>query len=134
MQDFILAVEAVGAKHGGGAVVLGDVLRAAIRCEDIERITVFCSPRNVRSFDMPLSQKLFEVPQPYAEKSVLGRIHWLNRGLKGSVMALKADLVVCMNGIGKPPRTSPHDRFHFNRRVRFVTKHWCAVICEPRSA
>jgi glycosyltransferase involved in cell wall biosynthesis len=102
-----LAVEAVGAKYGGGAVVLGDVLRAAIRCRDIARITVFCSPRNVRSFDMPHSQKLFEVPRPYAEKSVLGRLHWLNRGLKEAVKALKADLVVCMHGIGSSPERVP---------------------------
>jgi hypothetical protein len=57
-----LAIEAVGAKHGGGAVVLGDVLRAAIRSDDIERITIFCSPPEVRKFDMPPSPKLFEAP------------------------------------------------------------------------
>jgi glycosyltransferase involved in cell wall biosynthesis len=102
-----LAVDAVGAKHGGGAVVLGDILRAAIRCGDIVRITVFCSPRNVRSFDMPLSPKLLEVPRPYAEASVLGRFHWLIRGLKEDVTALKADMVVCMNGIGCSPDRVP---------------------------
>jgi glycosyltransferase involved in cell wall biosynthesis len=102
-----LAVDAVGAKYGGGAVVLGDVLRAAIRCGDIERITVFCSPRNARNFDMPQSQKLFEVPRPYAEKSTLGRLHWLKRGLKEDVKVLKANMLACMSGIGSSPERVP---------------------------
>jgi glycosyltransferase involved in cell wall biosynthesis len=102
-----LAVEAVGAKHGGGAVVLGDFLRAAIRSEDIERITIFCSPPNVRKFDMPCSPKLFEVPRPDAEGSVLGRFRWLIRGLKQEVKALKPDILVCMNGIGSSPERIP---------------------------
>ena len=102
-----LAVDAVGAKHGGGAVVLGDVLRAAIRCGDIERITVFCSPRKARNFDMPQSQKLFEVPRAYAERSVLGRLHWLRRGLKKDVKVLKANMLACMSGIGSSPERVP---------------------------
>lgn len=102
-----LAVEAVGAKHGGGAVVLGDVLRAAIRCGEIERITVFCSPRNARNFDMPHSQKLFEVPRPYAEGSALGRLHWLKCGLREDVKALKVNIVACMSGIGSSPERIP---------------------------
>jgi glycosyltransferase involved in cell wall biosynthesis len=102
-----LAVEAFGAKYGGGAVVLGDVLRAAIRCGDIERITVFCSPRNTRNFDMPHSQKLFEVPRPYAEGSALGRLHWLKRGLREDVKMLKANMLVCMSGIGSSPERVP---------------------------
>lgn len=102
-----LAVEAVGAKYGGGAVVLGDVLRAAIRCGDIEKITVFCSPRNTRNFDMPHSQKLFEVPRPYAEGSALGRLHWLKRGLRKDVKMLKANMLVCMSGIGSSPARVP---------------------------
>jgi glycosyltransferase involved in cell wall biosynthesis len=106
-----LAVEAVGAKYGGGAVVLGDVVRAAIRCGEIERITIFCSPRNVRMFDMPHSQKLFEIPRPYAEGSALGRFYWLNHGLKEDVKAVKADMVACMNGIGSSPERIPMSVF-----------------------
>lgn len=102
-----LAVDAVGAKHGGGAVVLGDVLRAAIRCEHIDRTTVFCSPRNVRRFDMPHDPNLLEVPRPYAEASALGRFHWLIRGMEEDVKALKADVLVCMNGIGRSPDWVP---------------------------
>ena len=96
-----LAVEAVGVKHGGGAVVLSDVLRAAVRCSNVERITVFSSPRNVRRFDMPGSEKIIEIPRPYAEKSVIGRLHWLTRGVQEEVRALRPDLLLCMSGIGK---------------------------------
>lgn len=102
-----LAIEAVGAKHGGAAVVLGDVLRAAIRCGDIERITVFCSPRGVRKFEMPHCPKLFEVPQPQAEASRLSRFRWLTRGIKEGAEALRADIVLCMNGIGCAPDRVP---------------------------
>jgi len=102
-----LAVDAVGTKYGGGAVVLGDVLRAAARCQEIARITVFCSPRSVRKFDMPHSKKLFEVPRPHAEASILGRFKWLTRGLKDDVEALKPDVLACMNGIGSSPERVP---------------------------
>jgi glycosyltransferase involved in cell wall biosynthesis len=88
-------------------VVLGDVLRAAIRCEHIDRTTVFCSPRNVRRFDMPHDPNLLEVPRPYAEASALGRFHWLIRGMEEDVKALKADVLVCMNGIGRSPDWVP---------------------------
>jgi glycosyltransferase involved in cell wall biosynthesis len=56
---------------------------------------------------MPHSQKLFEVPRPYAEGSALGRLHWLIRGLKEDVKALKPDILVCMNGIGSSPERIP---------------------------
>jgi glycosyltransferase involved in cell wall biosynthesis len=102
-----LAIEAVGAKHGGGAVVLGDVLRAAIRSDDIERITIFCSPPEVRKFDMPPSPKLFEAPRPDAEGSILGRFRWLTTGLKQEVKTLQPDILVCMNGIGSSPERIP---------------------------
>src|SRR5450631_4362296 len=102
-----LAIEAVGAKHGGAAVVLGDVLRAAIRSEDIERVTIFCSPRNVRKFEMPHSPKLFEVPCPGAEASALGRFYWLICGMKEELKTLKPDILVCMNGIGSSPDQIP---------------------------
>lgn len=88
-------------------MVLGDVLRAALRCRDIDRITVFCSPRDVRRFDMPDAPNLLEVPRPYAESSALGRFHWLIRGLKEDVKVLEADIVLCMNGIGCSPDRVP---------------------------
>jgi glycosyltransferase involved in cell wall biosynthesis len=96
-----LAVEAVGVKHGGGAVVLRDALRAAVRCSEIDRITVFSSPRDVRRFDMPGSEKIVEAPRSYAEESVIGRLHWLTRGVQAEVRALRPDMLVCMSGIGR---------------------------------
>jgi hypothetical protein len=56
---------------------------------------------------MPSCQKLFEVPRPYAEGSALGRIYWLNCGLKEDLKALKADMVACMSGIGSSPERVP---------------------------
>lgn len=94
-------------KHSGGAVVLGDLLRAAVRCSQINQITVFSSPREVRRFDMLRSDKIIEVPLSYAEASVFGRLHWLTRGVQAEVRALKPDMLVCMSGIGKTCESVP---------------------------
>jgi hypothetical protein len=88
-------------KHGGGAVVLMDTLRSAVRSAEIGRITVFCSARDVRRFGMPGSEKIVEAPRSYAEESVIGRLHWLIRGVQAEVRALRPDMLVCMSGIGK---------------------------------
>ena len=56
---------------------------------------------------MPHSQKLSEVPRPDAEGSALGRFHWLTRGLKEEMKALKPDILACMNGIGSSPERVP---------------------------
>ena len=87
--------------------MLGDVLRAAVRCSEVGRITVFSSPRDVRRFDMPFSEKIVEVPRSYAEESVIGRLHWLTRGVQAGVRALSPDMLVCMSGIGESQTSVP---------------------------
>ena len=77
LSSFHLAVDAVGAKYGGGAVVLSDVLNAAIRCSAIGKVTVLCSPRKLRRFELPVSPKLAEIECAAAEATFLGRMHWL---------------------------------------------------------
>jgi glycosyltransferase involved in cell wall biosynthesis len=107
LRSFHLAVDAVGAKHGGGAVVLGDVLHAAIRCPAIGKVTVFCSPRRLRRFELPVSPKVAEIECAAAEATFLGRMHWLTRGLASETAALEPDLLLCMSGIGESRSSVP---------------------------
>lgn len=96
-----LAIEAVGVKHSGGAVVLLDVVRAALRCEAIGRITIFCSPRAVRKFSLDLSPSIAAVECAAAEAGLLQRIRWLLFGVE--FKAKDADVLLCMSGIGSAP-------------------------------
>lgn len=93
-----LAIEAVGAKHSGAAVVLTDVLNAANRSSLVDRITVFCSPRGSRKLDFP-QQKVVEVECPSAESSLIGRVTWLTSGVSKLVAQHGADVLLGMNGI-----------------------------------
>jgi glycosyltransferase involved in cell wall biosynthesis len=95
-----LAIEAVGVKHSGGAVVLTDVLRATARCPFVHRITVFCSPVVTRKFDFPSSPKIWPIECAGAESTVSSRIWWLTQGLARQTDTLRPDALLCMNGIG----------------------------------
>jgi glycosyltransferase involved in cell wall biosynthesis len=107
LSSFHLAVDAVGAKYGGGAVVLSDVLNAAIRCSAIGKVTVLCSPRKLRRFELPVSPKLAEIECAAAEATFLGRMHWLTRGLASQAGAMDPDLLLCMSGIGESQTSVP---------------------------
>lgn len=95
-----LAIDAVGAKHSGGAVVLSDIVRAAIRDSEVKRITVFCSPRRLLQFDFPNSDRLVLAEQAAADSSTFGRLLWLASGLGREVLRRNADLLLCMSGMG----------------------------------
>lgn len=94
-----LAIDAVGAKHSGGAVILLEVVSAALRSEDIGRITLFCSPARVRNFALPDCGKLAIIEQPAAESRGAARVHWLSHGLARAVARVSADVLLCMSGI-----------------------------------
>ena len=106
-----LAIDAVGIKHSGGAVVLLDFLRAALDRADVARVTLFCSPRNVRRFGVPASHKVAELEQPAAESSRWRRIAWHEAGLARAVRAAKADIVLCFTGCGVTRGSAPHVTF-----------------------
>jgi glycosyltransferase involved in cell wall biosynthesis len=106
-----LAVDAVGIKHSGGATVLQDFIRAALADERLARLTVFTSPRVLRNFSLPDSEKLVEVSVPAAERSRLYRMWWLECELPKRVRRLKPDVLLCMTGAGRAPRGVPHATF-----------------------
>src|SRR5690349_21785493 len=92
-----IAVDAVGIKHSGGATVLQDFLIAALNNERLARITVFTSPRCLRNFSLPESEKIAEVAVPTAERNYLWRAWWLEHELPKRVTQNKADVLLCMN-------------------------------------
>lgn len=106
-----LAVDAIGIKHSGGATVLLDFLRAALDDPRISQVTVFCSPRAVRRFDLPPSPKLRSVERPLAERSYLARIWWFQVSLARKCRQIGADVLVCMVGAGRVHSSPPHVTF-----------------------
>lgn len=105
-----LAIDAVGQKQAGVATVLMDTITAAVRNQQVSTITVFCSPRSVRSFDLPRSPKIVEVAEGAAESAVL-RLWWHERGLGRRAAEAGADAVLCLHSAGLTPAHIPHVTF-----------------------
>ena len=98
-----LAVEAIGVKHSGGAVVLLDFLEAAISDPRVGVITVFCTPRKFRNFSLPSSSKINEIPRYWEEKSYFLRVLWYQSFLAGHCRNIGADVALLTGqmGVGK---------------------------------
>jgi len=94
-----LVVDAVGNKHSGGASVLLEILRTAIAHHSIDHITLLASPRAVRQFELPDSEKLRVMDVASAE-SAIGRTLWAMRGLDQYLQLLQPDVFLGLNGIG----------------------------------
>lgn len=110
-MDLHLAVEAVGIKHGGGATVLADFISAALADDRFSRISVFCSPRSMRLFDLPASSRIQEIECLLAERSRFYRWWWLERRLAADVAKIGADVVLCFNGAGVTGAVAPSITF-----------------------
>lgn len=107
----ILAIDGVGAKHSGAATVLRSVVEAALRSEEAGQILVFCSPRALRNFDLPRSDRLTEIEVPKGETGPVGRLRWQLRGLSAAVESRDADALLCLSGGGSAPRGIPSATF-----------------------
>ena len=106
-----LAIDAVGTKHSGGATVLTDVLTAAAADARFDRVSVFCSPRGHRTFDLPLSNKIREIECGFSESSRICRLWRSQFRLPSEVLKLGADVLLCMSGIGSAGQHIPHVTF-----------------------
>lgn len=95
-----LAIEAVGVKHSGGAVVLHDVVSAALRSKTISKLTIFCSPRATRRFDFPSDSRLVLSERVAEEKSLWGRMLWITAGIQSEIDRLGPDVLLCMSAVG----------------------------------
>lgn len=102
-----LCVEAVGVKRGGGAAVLCKLLETAVADARVGRISLFCSPRSTRDFDLPVSPKITPIEKWLPEKSRLYRVWWLRKGLPPEVESMGADVLFCFVGAGAGPPSLP---------------------------
>lgn len=106
-----IAVDAMGIKHSGGATVLLDFLNAAVTDNRISRISVFCSPRAKRDFDLANLPKVREYEQPDAESSYLLRILWFESQLGNQCRRIDAAVLLCLVGAGKAALPLHHVTF-----------------------
>jgi glycosyltransferase involved in cell wall biosynthesis len=106
-----LAIDAIGVKHSGGATVLLDVLSAAINDTRFREVSVFCSPRADRRFDISIGSKIREIECGLAEKNRLYRLWWLENRLPSEVRRCGANVLLCMGGIGSAGGQLPHVTF-----------------------
>lgn len=106
-MTFRLAIDAVGAKHSGAATVLEALVAAALR-RSWAQLVVFCSPRRVRQFSLPVDSRLTEFEVAVAERGAgLGRIWWHSRGLGVAARRCGADALLCLSGGGVAPSALP---------------------------
>lgn len=101
-----LVIDAVGNKYGGTAVVLSEVLTAALAHESIGRITLFASPTDQRKVPLPRDERLTLIDLPEAEPA-LGRLWWAYRGLERWARSIEADGFLGLNGFGGEVRVRP---------------------------
>jgi glycosyltransferase involved in cell wall biosynthesis len=113
-----VGVEAVGSRIGGGWSVLTRTLAALADDPRLERITVYCSPTSTWAGPAPRFDHLFYRPRPAEHRSLSRRVVWYQRGLRRVVARDRADVVLCLNGMGLPG--TPH--------VNLVQQ---AMLCAP---
>jgi glycosyltransferase involved in cell wall biosynthesis len=107
-----LGIDGVGAKHGGAAVVLEAMVRAALCHPGVGRLTVFTSPRRLRQFDLVHDPRLTEDDRPEAEQGGLSRIAWLLGGLPARICHIGAEALICLGaGGGMAPSGVPTSLF-----------------------
>lgn len=94
-----IAVDAVGAKHGGAEVVTKAVLEAACRSAAVSQVIAFVSARSVRRFDLPASSRLLVVEAPGAE-GAFGRLLWHGGALRRRASRMGANGMLCLSGGG----------------------------------
>ena len=103
MEGLHLAVDAVGAKHSGAAVVLQGVLSAISDHPGIAQTTVFTSPRSLRQFELPAHNSIRYLDRPDAERGAFSRLLWQERGLQAALKACRCNSVLLLSGGGMPP-------------------------------
>lgn len=106
-----IAVDAMGIKHSGGATVLLDFLSAAVNDNRVSRISVFCSPRSKRDFDLMIFPKVHSLEQAKAESSYLYRILWFEHFLGLQCRQIDAEVLLCLVGAGRGSRPRQHVTF-----------------------
>lgn len=98
-----LAIDGVGAKFGGAATVLLELVHAALDHPQLEKVSVFCSPQKRRLFHFPYHPSLEVLERPTVDRNRAARLWWLEHGLAREVRRLGAGRLLCLGGGGLPP-------------------------------
>lgn len=102
-----LALDAVGAKHSGAATVLLGIIEATLRHPRVSHAFVFCSPPELRSFELPAHPRLTAVNVAWAEFGPLARVLWHRWGLPAYTGRCGARVLFLLSGAGRAPRGVP---------------------------
>lgn len=94
-----LAIDGVGARHGGAATVLCDLVEAALSHPAIVRVTTFASPANERRFEFPADERL-SIVEPRGTSGRLERLAWLEVGFARAARRAGATHLVALGGGG----------------------------------
>lgn len=98
-----LAIDGIGAKHGGAATVLLGIVQAALTHPEIEKVSVFCSPAELRRFALPQHPALEIIDFPTIDRNRLARVWWFEHGLARQVERIGAGRLVCLGSGGVVP-------------------------------
>lgn len=115
-----LAIDGVGAKFGGAATVLLGVVQAALNHPGLDRVTVFCSPRELRRFEFPYDPSLELIDRPTVDRSAAARLWWLEQGLARQVRRIGAGSLLCLGGGGIAPEGVVSATFI--QRIQLITR------------
>lgn len=77
-----------------------DFLDEAVSDERLDKITIFCSPRAVRDFELPITHKIIMCDKDMEERSYVRRILWSQRGIANECQSIGAEVFLAMTGIG----------------------------------
>jgi glycosyltransferase involved in cell wall biosynthesis len=95
-----VAIDAVGNRSGGGAVVLLELLSALVRDPRVEGLDLFCSPERERGFSIPAHARL-EIHESFMASSLLlCRLGWCVAGFARASRRVGADVALLLNGHG----------------------------------
>jgi glycosyltransferase involved in cell wall biosynthesis len=110
--------------------VFQDTIAAALDDSRVERLTVFCSPASLRTFEMPRSRKLTVLDEPVAERAVM-RPWWYEFGLPHRVSQVRPDVLLCLHSAGLSPRGIGHVTF-VQRPLRYTAEARAVVAVSHR--
>ncbi len=71
-----LVVDGIGARVGGAATSLTEILKVALSDPRATKIMVFCTPRSRRVFELPASEKIRHIEKPWVDQNYVLRILW----------------------------------------------------------
>jgi glycosyltransferase involved in cell wall biosynthesis len=93
-----LAIDGVGARFGGAATVLKDVVSAALSSNGVGQITVFTNPSQELDFELCKSSRLRKIV--VKRQGYFSRVNWLLYGLKKALKDVKPDVLLCLGNGG----------------------------------